>query len=73
MTWSCRGIVTLLASAAVALAVAAPARADTVTDWNVHAANALITTAGQSPPASAVTLAMVHGAMHDAVSAISRR
>jgi hypothetical protein len=55
---------------AVALIVAAPARADTVTDWNANATSALIGTAGQPPHVSAVSLAMVHGAVYDAVNAI---
>jgi hypothetical protein len=58
----------------VAIVVAAPARADTVTDWNALASSAV-----QGAPAqggagqgavSIVHLAMVHGAMDDAVSAI---
>jgi hypothetical protein len=55
----------LLAAVAALLAVAAaPARADTVTDWNLNATNAL-------PPLGFVPhLAMVHGAVYDAVNAI---
>ena len=54
------------------LAVSAPARADTVTQWNSYGANALARVAGQG--AIAVPhLAMVHGAMYDAVNAIDRR
>jgi len=58
---------------AAILALAVPARADTVVDWNVHATNMLIVTAGQSPPVSTLHLAMVHGAVYDAVNAIDRR
>ena len=58
---------------AASFAVVAPARADVVTDWNAHAATALIATAGQSPPVSGMHLAMVHGAMYDAVNAIDGR
>jgi hypothetical protein len=61
----------LLAGLAALLAVAAaPARADTVTDWNLNAANALFVTAAQPPQASVPHLAMVHGAVYDAVNAI---
>ncbi len=61
----------LLGAAAALLAVAAaPARADTVTDWNLNATNALIVTAAQPPQVSVPHLAMVHGAVYDAVNAI---
>jgi hypothetical protein len=63
----------LLAAVAAILALAAaPARADTVTTWNEHATNALIATAGQTPPVSTIHLAMVHGAVFDAVNSIER-
>lgn len=66
-----RGMGVLLAlTALLALAGAASARADTVTDWNTNATNALIVTGGQSPTVSALHLAMVHGAVYDAVNAI---
>jgi hypothetical protein len=55
------------------LTLVAPARADVVTDWNGHAATALGATAGQTPPVSVLHLAMVHGAIYDAVNAIDRR
>ena len=58
------------------LAIAAPARADSVTDWDQIAAAALQSPgtvtppgAGQAAPA-VVHLAMVHGAIYDAVNAI---
>jgi hypothetical protein len=47
----------------------APARADTVTQWNQIATNAVIRDAGQGAVALA-HLAMVHGAVYDAVNAI---
>ena len=47
-----------------------PAAADTVIAWNEHATDALIRTAGQTPPVSLLHLAMVHGAVYDAVNAI---
>ncbi len=64
-----------LVAAAGVLVLTGPAsaRADTVTDWNGHATNALIVTAGQSPTVSVLHLAMVHGAVYDAVNAINRR
>lgn len=58
------------AAIAALLALAASARADTVTDWNLNAANALIVTAAQPPQQSIPHMAMVHGAVYDAVNAI---
>jgi hypothetical protein len=55
-----------------AFALSAPARADTVTDWNAIATTAIVTTAGQSPHASTLSFAMVQGAVYDAVNAIDR-
>jgi hypothetical protein len=63
----------LAAAALIALSASASARADTVTDWNANAVNALVTTAGQSPTVSTVHLAMVHGAVYDAVNSIDER
>jgi PAP2 superfamily len=54
----------------VAAGVASPARADTVTEWNMNAASAIFVTAGQPPQLSVPHLAMVHGAVYDAVNAI---
>jgi PAP2 superfamily len=65
-----RGAGLLAAVVALLVLAAAPARADTVTDWNLNAANALIVTAGQPPQLSVPHLAMVHGAVYDAVNAI---
>jgi hypothetical protein len=65
------------AAALLSLVMSAPARADTVTDWNTHAFSALTAAApagaGQTPPVSTLHLAMVHGAVYDAVNAIDRR
>ena len=53
-------------------AVAGPARADSVTAWNEIATDALIRDGGQGAIAIA-NLAMVHGAVYDAVNAIDGR
>ena len=50
--------------------VSTPARADTVTQWNENATDALVV---QPQGAPFVHLAMVHGAMYDAVNAIDGR
>ena len=58
------------------LAITAPARADTVTDWDQIAAAALQSPGTATPPGagqgapSMVHLAMVHSAVYDAVNAI---
>src|SRR5215208_3439692 len=70
MTTRHRRLGGLLAAVAVVLAVAAPAGADTVTEWNLNATNALLVTAAQPPQVSVPHLAMVHGAVYDAVNAI---
>jgi hypothetical protein len=62
----------IAATALVALAVSASARADTVTDWNAIATTAIVTTASQPPHASTLSLAMVQGAVYDAVNATDR-
>jgi len=60
-----------------ALAIASPARADSVTDWNATAAAALQSPGSAIPPGagqgaiSGVHLAMVHIAVYDAVNAIA--
>jgi hypothetical protein len=66
-----RRVLTILgAFALVALSAPALARADVVTEWNLNAANAIFVTAAQPPQQSVVHLAMVHGAIYDAVNAI---
>ena len=59
-------------TALFALTVSAPARADTVTDWNGYASTAIVATAGQPPPVAVLSFAMVQGAVYDAVNAIDR-
>jgi hypothetical protein len=62
-----------LATIAAVAALAAPAlaHADAVTDWNTIASNAIVTTAGQPPAVSALSFAIVQGAVYDAVNAIA--
>ena len=73
------GIVTATALfAAVAVAgSAAPVRAqvagNAVTEWNAIAASSIIATGGQPPHAAVLSLAMVQGAVYDAVNAIDGR
>jgi PAP2 superfamily len=57
-------------AALASLASPAVARADAVTDWNEIASNAIVTTAGQPPAVSALSFAIVQGAVYDAVNAI---
>src|ERR1051326_7340089 len=59
----------------IGLALAASprvARADAVTDWNAIASNSIVVTASQPPQVSALSFAMVQGAVYDAVNAIDR-
>ena len=65
-----RALTVVLVAVAAALAGPAVARADVVTQWNINAATALLATAGQPPGQSVPHLAMVHGAVYDAVNAI---
>ena len=65
-----RRALSLVAVCAALLVLVAPARADTVTEWNLNATNALIVSAAQPPQVSVPHLAMVHGAVYDAVNAI---
>jgi hypothetical protein len=83
--WARRGGVLAALVALIALAAplggaraAAPSQsADTVREWNLHAADALINAptapipgAGQTPHVSVLHLAMVQGAVYDAVNSI---
>ena len=65
-----RSFALLVVAALAVLAAPGVARADTVTEWNLNASNALFVVAGQGPQASVPHLAMVHGAIYDAVNAI---
>jgi PAP2 superfamily len=62
----------LAAALAGFAALVAPAvgSADTVTQWNQNAATALYVTAAQPPNVSVLHMAMVQGAVYDAVNAI---
>ena len=61
----------LVIAAVLAAAVPATAHADAVTTWNQYATNLLVGPApSQAPPVAAVNLAIVHGAVYDAVNAI---
>jgi PAP2 superfamily len=67
-------ITSVVAGCLVVLALIVPslARADTVTDWNGYASNAIVVTGTQPPPAAVLSFAMVQGAVYDAVNAIDR-
>jgi hypothetical protein len=62
----------LIALALVALASPTVVRADAVTDWNLIASTTIVVNGGQPPPVSALSFAMVQGAVYDAVNAIDR-
>jgi hypothetical protein len=60
-------------TALVATLAPSSARADTVTDWNDTASTAIVGVAKQPPPVAVLSLAMVQGAVYDAVAAIDGR
>jgi hypothetical protein len=62
----------LIALALITFASPVVARADAVTDWNVIASTTIVVNAGQPPPVSVLSFAMVQGAVYDAVNAIDR-
>src|SRR3954451_10046515 len=65
-------LLVVVAICAAALVAAPSAGADTVTDWNKNATDVLIVDNGQGAVSNA-HLAMVEGAVYDAVNAIDRR
>src|SRR6266540_7107590 len=65
-------VITAALAALAALSAPGMARADAVTDWNAYAGNALAVTAGLSPTPTSVHMAMVQGAIYDAVNGIDR-
>jgi hypothetical protein len=64
--------VVLVAAAVGGLGSPAVARADGVTDWNAIASDAIVVRAGQPPAVSALSFAIVQGAVYDAVNAIDQ-
>jgi hypothetical protein len=70
-----RSVRVWIAAVAVLLAAAAPSvgRADAVTHWNRIAVTAIVSGAGQVPHPAILSLAMVQGAVYDAVNAIDGR
>jgi hypothetical protein len=62
----------VIAAALAALSLPGVARADAVTDWNAYAGNAIAVTARMSPTPTSLHMAMVQGAMYDAVNGIDR-
>jgi len=69
-----RRICVIAAAFAALAALSAPgmAHANAVTDWNAYAGNALAVTARQPPTPTSVHMAMVQGAIYDAVNGIDR-
>ena len=72
-------LVGLAVAATANLPALAATRKNMVLEWNLHAATALINPstaatpgAGQTPPVAELHLAMVHGAVYDAVNSIHR-
>ena len=68
-----RSFALLLVAGLMVLAAPAVARADSVTEWNLNASNAIFVVGAQGPQASIPHMAMVHGAIYDAVNAIDGR
>src|SRR5687767_6037578 len=67
----------LAAAQTASVSAFAATRKNMVLEWNLHAATALISPstaatpgAGQTPPVAELHLAMVHGAVYDAVNSI---
>ena len=65
-----RSFALLVVAALAVLAAPGVARADSATEWNLNAANALFVVGMQGPQQSVPHMAMVHGAIYDAVNAI---
>ena len=70
----CRSAVLRIMVALLAAAIITPSQlsADAVTDWNAIASTTIVVNAGQPPPVSVLSFAMVQGAVYDAVNAIDR-
>ena len=65
-----RSFALLVVAVLAVLAAPGVARADSVTEWNLNASNALFVVGAQGPQQSVPHMAMVHGAIYDAVNAI---
>ena len=74
-------VAAVMGAAATSVAGAAPTRDEhraprgetgAVLEWNQHATDALVGSAGQAPPVAAVHMAIVQAAVYDAVNAIDR-
>ena len=81
--WCRAPLLIVLGTCALAIPASASASADTVRDWNRHALEALgnptnppvpgpVPGAGQSPTVTSIHMAMVQGAVYDAVNSIDR-
>lgn len=68
-----RGLLRWRLSAAIALVVALPAQADSVTDWNAVAAGPAVLARFGGPPQQARAMAIVQIAVHDALNSIDAR
>jgi hypothetical protein len=64
----------MLLGAAALCTIGAPtvAHADMVAEWNDQASTSIVAVAGQPPPVSVLSFAMIQGAVYDAVNAIDR-
>lgn len=67
----CRAFVRAGLGAVALLTLAGSAAADTITDWNLAALNAVQSTS-TPPPRASRALAMIHGAVYDAVNSVDR-
>jgi hypothetical protein len=65
-----RSFALLVVAVLAVLAAPGVVRADSATEWNLNAASALFVVAQQGPQQSVPHMAMVHGAIYDAVNAI---
>jgi hypothetical protein len=68
-TWMA-AVVLLVAVGGLSASARGQLAGNAATDWNAIAATAIMSTAGQPPQAAVLSLAMVQGAVYDAVNAI---
>jgi len=64
------GIVTTLVTVTGPVPSAAQSATNEAIEWNAIASTAIMTTAAQPPHAAVISMAMVQGAVYDAVNAI---